>query len=225
MDLTRWCAALVLVCAGCSDDTGTEPADSTGGTAAATSDTTAADGGPGGMETTGDAADSSSGGDTGTETGIVDSSSGDTADGTSTGSAVDCDLLAPISDPPDPGPPTGACGYALPMPNEDCGAQPVPGSLVCAATLEAFDPMSGELPEMTDWRCAQASSGGYCIELQGGLYSFCSMPVTTLEEFAAECVQCLIEIPKDGVIDVSWEEGPVWDVPECATMGGGSTGG
>ncbi len=218
MDWTRTCLVLALAAAGCGDDSNTEPAGTSSGTGSPGSTSTAADGGPGTDATTA-AVDSSSGGGSEDTGGRSGSSGGGSS---STGTAVDCDLLAPIADPPDPGPPTGACGYVLPMPNEDCGPQPVPGSQMCAAFIEAFDPMSGEDPEMTDWRCAPASSGGYCIELQAGLYSFCSMPVTTIEQYEAECITCLIEIPADGTIEVSWQDGPVFEAPDCAMPGGGS---
>ncbi|MEM6990147.1 MAG: hypothetical protein AAF721_06610 [Myxococcota bacterium] len=206
--------------AACGDDSGTEPAGTSGGTGTPASTSTAADGGPGGETTTAPADSSGGPGSDGSSGGSGSSGGGST----STGAAVDCDLLAPIQDPPDPQPMTGACGYALPMPNEDCGPQPVPGSQVCAAFIEAFDPTMDKLPEMTDWRCGMASSGGYCLELGAGLYTFCTMPVTTLEDYENECITCFIEIPKDGAITVSWEEGPTWDVPECVDIGMGSSG-
>lgn len=211
-----------MACTGCSDDSGSESGGTTGGTGAPASTSTAGDGGPASTDTMA-AADSSTGA---ASEGSGGSSSGSSGGGSSsTGSAVDCELLAPIADPPNPQPMAGACGYALPSPNEACGAQPVPGTQVCAAFFEAFDPSGIDKPDMTDWRCAQASSGGYCLELQPGLYSFCTMPVTTFEQYEAECIPCLIEIPEDGAVEISWQDGPTWDAPDCAEIGGGSSTG
>ena len=212
----RYGLALVLLCAGCPDDGGDDDGGNgtTGGTAMTTSGTTGADDMMGTDGTT-DAADSS--------TGMGGESSGGSSSGggseSSTGEMIDCDGLSPINDPPDPGPPVGVCGYALPGEHPQCGPQPVPGTLLCAAIVSAFDPFSGEQPDFTDWRCAQASSGGYCMELQADLYSFCTQGVTTLEEFQEHCLtDCLIEIPDGEVLTVSYSsvDGEiVWDAPPC----------
>ena len=214
----RYGLVLALLCAGCPDDSSDEDtgAGTTGGTAGMTTSGTTGSDDMMGSEGTTAAADSS--------TGMAGESSGGSSSGggseSSTGMMFDCDSLSPIADPPDPGPPVGVCGYALPGEHEQCGPQPVPGTTLCAALVTAFDPFSGEQPDLTDWRCAQASSGGYCMELQADLYSFCTQAVTTLEEFEEHCItDCLIEVGDGEVITVSYESQDgaiVWDAPDCA---------
>jgi len=111
-------------------------------------------------------------------------------------------------------PPAGACGYVLPIVDPDCGPQPMAGAQMCAASSEVFDPLTMEEPEATDFRCINASSGGYCLELQeGGLYTFCTQALTSFDEYDDYCITCLIQV--DGIIEVSWEDGPTWDAPDC----------